>query len=136
MKAKELLQEARLRGVLARDRLLQAEGGPLPAEKAAAFLRSTRQTVNNRRQKGALLGFQVGKRGYVYPAWQFTPDGALPGLGLVLAELRDCDPWTQLAFMLNANSRLRGETPLAELRRGHVEAVVKAARAYGRQGGA
>ena len=129
-----LLQEARLRGVLARDRLFQAEGGALPADKAAGFLRSTRQTVNNRRRKGTLLGLRVGKRGYVYPAWQFTEAGTIPGLESVLAELAGRDPWTQLAFMLNTNSRLHGQTPLSELRRGHIEAVVQAARAYGRHG--
>jgi hypothetical protein len=134
LEAEQLLQEARLRGVLARDRLLQAEGGALPAEKAAGFLRSTRQTVNNRRQKGTLLGLRVGRRGYVYPAWQFTEAGTLPGLESVLAELAERDPWTRLAFMLNPNSRLRGQTPLSELRRGHTEAVVQSARAYGRHG--
>jgi hypothetical protein len=134
LEAEILLQEARLRGVLARDRLLQAEGGALPADKAAGFLRSTRQTVNNRRQKGTLLGLRAGKRGYVYPAWQFTEAGTLPGLEVVLAELADREAWTQLAFMLNPNSRLHGQTPLSELRRGHVEPVVKAARAYGRHG--
>ena len=39
----------------------------------------------------------------------------------------------RLAFFVNANAALSGETPLAELRRGNLPAVKRAARLYGEQ---
>jgi hypothetical protein len=131
------LAPARLRGLVARERLLEAEGGVLSAAEVAARLRLTRQAVDKRRRAGRLIGLTQGRRGYVYPAWQFSPEGGtLPGLEEVLAELQGHGRWMQAAFMLSGDARLGGETPLAELRRGHVEAVRRAARAYGEQGAA
>jgi hypothetical protein len=40
------------------------------------------------------------------------------------------------AFLVAPNSRLNGDTPLAMIRRGDVEAVLRAARAYGEHGAA
>jgi len=78
----------------------------------------------------------MGRRGYAYPSWQFGDDGVLPGLEEVLQDLGSHDSWTQVGFFLNGNVRLGDETPLAELKRGHAEAVRRAARAYGEQGAA
>ncbi len=129
------LASARLRGLHNRERLLVAEGGVISAEEAAALLHITRQAVDKRRRAGHLIGINTGRHGYAYPLCQFAPQGGIiPGLELVLAELREHDPWMQLAFLLNPNTRLDGQTPLAELRRGHVEKVVSAARSYGEQG--
>lgn len=137
LRAENPLALARLRGLQYRERLLQSEGGTISVAYVASILGLTRQAVDKRRRMGRLIGLNTGRRGYVYPIWQFGPDGSvLPGLELVLAELRGHDPWMQVAFMLNANTRLSGETPLAELRRGHVEEVRRAARAYGEQGAA
>jgi hypothetical protein len=105
------------------------------AAGAAELLNTTRQTVNNRRQKGTLVGLKVGKRGFVYPLWQFAAGGTLGGLDDVLSELEALEPWTQMAFILNRNSRLGGRRPLDLLREGNIPPVVEAAAAYGRQGG-
>lgn len=129
------LAPARLRGLHSREQLLEAEGGVISAEDAAAMLHITRQAVDKRRRTGRLIGINIGRHGYAYPLCQFDPQGGtLPGLEAVLEELRDHDPWMQLAFLLNPNTRLAGNTPLTELRRGHVETVRSAARAYGEQG--
>ena len=130
------LTAARLRGLLARSHLLDAEGGALTVDDVAKILRLTRQGVDKRRRAGKLLGLDTGRRGYLYPAWQFGPDGLLPGLAEVLEIMNVHDPWMRTAFFLNRNEYLAGETPLAELRRGHVDDVRRAAGAYGEQGAA
>lgn len=127
------LAPARLRGIEARQRLIDAEGGILSAAEVAKFLGISRQAVDKRRRLGRLLGLQRGRRGYAYPAWQFTRSGTLAGLEDVLEALRQRDPWMQLAFMLNANSRLGGSAPLDELRHGRTDAVREAALSYGEQ---
>lgn len=130
------LAAAHLRGLLNRERLLQSEGGAVSVDEAARLLGITPQAVNKRRQKGALIGLTMGRRGYLYPIWQFDRRGSLAGLEAVLAELRGYDPWMQVAFIVNANLRLDGETPLSELRRGHLDSVLRAARLYGQHGAA
>jgi len=41
--------------------------------------------------KGQLLVVSLGRRGYLYPAWQFQAGQVLPGLERVLASLKDYD---------------------------------------------
>ena len=131
----DALAVARVSGVEARHRLLAAEGGPLRGEELAALLQISRQAVDKRRRLGRLLGIRIGPHRYDYPCWQWTDQGLLPGLEDVLQDLRHHDPWMQLAFFVNGNLCLEGKTPLAELRRGHLAAVRRAARLYGEQGG-
>jgi hypothetical protein len=125
------LAPARLRGLRAKERLLAAEGGTLSAGEVAQVLGITRQAVDLRRKRGKLIGLLLGRHAYAYPAWQFGSEGVLPGLEQVLSDLSRYDPWMQVAFMLGANDLLEGETPLAELRRGNLEATRAAARLFG-----
>jgi hypothetical protein len=133
LRERDPLLPARLRGLRNRERLLSVEGPALTAEEAASALGITRQGVDKRRRAGRLLALTVGRRGYLYPAWQFVPSGVLPGLEEALAALGDSDSWMQLAFMVNANTALGGQVPLSELRRGNLTAVLRAARTYGEQ---
>lgn len=126
-----LLQQARARGVMSRRHILNAEGGTLSSPLVAEHLGISRQAVDDRRKKGRLLGLRTGSRTYAYPAWQLSQEGTLAGLEDVLTALSRWDPWTQAAFMLNPNTRLQGSSPLAEVRAGNVDAVVRAAQAYG-----
>lgn len=130
------LAAARLRGVTLKRDLLTAEGGTLTGEQAAAHLHLTRQAVDKRRRKGQLLAFSLGRRGYAYPAWQFHEGRVLAGLEQVLAALGEYSSWTQAMFLTTGDIRLGGRTPLECLRDGHVDAVVVAATAYGKQGAA
>lgn len=130
------LAGAKVRGLRVKEQLLKAEGGVISTQEAADLLHLSRQAIDKRRKKGQLIGLSMGRRGYVYPVWQFVEEGTLSGLELVLAELRDHDAWMQTAFMVNSNTLLNGETPLALLRRGEVEAVRQAAREYCEQGAA
>jgi len=130
------LAPARLRGLHAREQLLSAEGGMLGVDEVARTLDLTRQGVDKRRRAGRLLAISTGRHGYQYPAWQFTATGVLPGLEPVLEALSGHDAWMQLVFFVSGNVRLNNESPLAELRRGHLEEVVQAAGAYGEHGAA
>lgn len=127
------LAPARIRGLELREHILTAEGGTWSAAQVADFLHLSRQAVDHRRKQGKLIAILVGKRAYRFPAWQFGPQGVLPGLENVLEELREYDPWMKAIFMLSPNALLDNETPLETLRRGHVEPVRKAAHLHGEQ---
>ena len=129
LRRRDPLAAARLRGLRAKKRLLESEGGAVSGRELAQALGITRQAVDKRRLAGKLIGIDLGKRGYAYPVWQI----GLNGMDAVLAELDEVDPWTQALFMLSANNWLNGETPLAMLRRGELDEVLNAARLYGEQ---
>jgi transcriptional regulator with XRE-family HTH domain len=123
------LLRARLRGIRAKQRLLQAEGGVVTGQELADLVGISRQAVDKRRRNGTLIGLSLGKKGYLYPVWQADIDGLKP----VLAALREYGPWTQAIFMLTPNSWLGGETPLSMLRQGETQAATAAASMYGEQ---
>lgn len=120
---------ARLRGLAVKEKLLAAEGGALSAKEMAHALGITRQAVDARRKRGALIGLTMGKRGFVYPSWQL----GLEGLDAVLYELQGLDPWSQLAFLLTSNVWLDGDRPIDALRNGDFDLAVDAARTHGQQ---
>lgn len=133
IRARDPLAGARVRGLEAKRKLLEDEGGSLTSAEAAKLLRVTRQAIDKRRKEGKLLGVELGRKGFRYPAWQF----GLANFEPVLAALRDRDCWEQLTFFLNPNSRLGDRTPLEALQRGggrDVEDVIRAASEYGEQG--
>ena len=131
------LTPARLRGLKARDALLAAEGGTLSTEEVGALLHMSRQAVDKRRAAGKLLAAEIGRRGYLYPAWQFADGGGvLPGMEEILALLAEHPPLAKLRFFLSGNLRIDGERPLDRLRHGDLEPVRRAARTFGEQGAA
>lgn len=129
------LATARLRGLQAKLDLLERAGGTLQAGEVATLLRVSRQAVGKRRKAGTLLGVHAGRRGFEYPACQFVDGAVVGGLTEVLSAFaEDVDPWMRLAFLVTGNDVLEGKQPLDLLRRGEVEAVVRAARIYGEHG--
>ena len=128
------LAEARLRGIEAKRRLLEVEGGALSAQQVASLLSISRQAAYKRYRAGRLLAVDCGRHGLAFPAWQLVPGGVLPGLEEVLAALVDFDPWMKLAFFLEANAATGGKTPLAALRRGKLKDALRAATLHGEQG--
>jgi hypothetical protein len=129
------LAAARLRGLQAKLDLLERAGGTLQPREVAALLRMSRQAVGKRRAAGTLLGVSLGRRGYEYPAGQFVDGGVVEGLAEVLSAFDDdVEAWMRLAFLVTANDALDGEMPLDVLRRGEVDAVVRAARIHGGHG--
>lgn len=136
LRTEDPLAGAKLRGLEARIRLLEAEGGTVPADKAAEWLGISREAVNQRRRGGRLPAVSMGRRGYRYPVWQFGDEGVLPGFEEALNNLTIRGQWGRAAFFLGGNARLGGRRPLDLLRRGSpedIEAVVDAARARGEQ---
>jgi hypothetical protein len=131
------LERARFRGLIAMRELLSAEGGALTASDVAALLGMSRQAVDKRRKAAQILAVEVPKRGFLYPAWQFTEAGSvLPGLVEVLEALTEHDPWAQARFFLAANDRLGAKRPVDLLRAGALEPVLVAASVFGEHGGA
>lgn len=130
------IDAARAAGIEARDQLLTAQGGSWPVERVAKYLGLTRQAVDKRRRANKLIGLAVGRHGYLYPSWQFSQNGTVPGLEDVLGALHRHDPWSQVIFMLSPNDRLDGVTPLEALRKGQTEEVRIAAALFGEHGAA
>ncbi len=132
----EPLAPAFIRGIEARNQLLNENGGTLTAQEVAGVLGITRQAVEKRRSSGNLVGLTTGRHGYRYPTWQFTKSGVIAGLEDVLRALAPYDPWMQTAFLLGSNPRLQNQSPLEMLKAGQLNVVLKAAEAYGEHGAA
>jgi hypothetical protein len=130
------LARAFLDGLDARIRLIEQNGGVFKTEQVADYLGITPQAVNKRRALRQLVGLTFRKRGYVFPAWQFTDRGTLEGLPDILAALADHDEWTQNVFFINPNACLNGRRPLDLLRQGEVHEVLEAAKEFGQHGAA
>lgn len=130
------LLPARLRGLEARQQILEAEGGTMTVSEVASMLGITRQAVEKRRKAGKLIALSLGQRGYAYPRWQFDADRVLPGLDAVLHELEMPDGWGQVGFLLSPNTRLKRRRPLDVLRAGMIDDAIWAAGAYGETGAA
>lgn len=129
--------KAKLRGVEAKRKLLESDGGTASSSQLAELLDITRQAVDKKRKNDQLLAVQTGGRSYRYPVWQVVGGETLFGLQEVLGELSDEDPWMTLQFFLRENPRLDGKRPLDVLRKKSDEglkAVLAAARTYGEHG--
>jgi hypothetical protein len=131
--AEDPLRAARARAAKRMTELLTAEGGPLGVEAVAERLRISRAAVDKRRHAGTLIGVADGGRSVLYPGWQFTETGLLPGIDTVLRELGVRDPWMRIGFFLSPEPDL-GTRPLDALRSGRAADVVEAAKRFGRQG--
>jgi hypothetical protein len=130
------LARAFLDGLDAKARLIEQNGGVFKTEQVAEYLGITPQAVNKRHAQRQLVGLTFRKRGHVFPAWQFTDRGTVPGLDQVLRALRPHDEWMQNVFFVNPNTRLEGRRPLDLLREGEIQDVVDAAREFGQHGAA
>lgn len=125
------LASARARGAQAKGELLQNAGGALRLGEVASRLGVSAQAVHARRKRGTLLAVPQANGEWLYPACQFGPDGALPGLGTVLQAFSVRSPWTQLAVLLAPAPSLGGRTPLQALHEGHPAAAAEAVSTYG-----
>lgn len=130
------LARAFLDGLDAQARLIEQNGGVFKTEQVAEYLGITPQAVNKRRALRQLVGLTFRKRGYMFPAWQFTDRGTVLGLEQVLLALADHDEWMRNVFFINPNTRLGGRRPLDLLREGEIPEVLDAAREFGQHGAA
>jgi len=130
----DVITKAQLRGLDARQRVLEAEGGTLSAEQMGRRLRLTRQAVDLRRRNRRLIGLPVGRHGYRYPVWQLGPTGIWPWVPQVIDALDPHDPWQQVFFLLSPHPDLKGERPLDAVRSRRIDDVLALARTYAAYG--
>ena len=136
LKQAEPLAPAFIRGLEAKRRLIEENGGAFTAEQVAQMIGISRQAVEKRRQAGKLVAVSTGRHGYRYPGWQFSDSGTLAGLKDVLALLEGHDEWTKTIFFVSKNPRLGDRTPVKMLQVGKLKQVLDAALAYGEHGAA
>ena len=125
--------EAMARGAAIKRELLTGGGGGLTSSQVASALGITRQAVDKRRSRRALLAVPNGSGEYVYPACQFTSDGVINGLEEVLRAFRIRSPWTQLSVLLASAPALGGKTLLEALKSGALEKAIAIAASFGEQ---
>lgn len=130
----DVITKAQLRGLDARQHVLEAEGGTLSAEQMARRLHLTRQAVDLRRRNHRLIGLPVGRHGYRYPVWQLGPAGIWPWVSQMIDALAPHDSWQQVFFLLSPHPDLGGERPLDALRSGRIDDVLALARTYAAYG--
>jgi hypothetical protein len=128
------LAAARVRGIAARDRLIERAGGLLRLGEAAERLGVTPQAVTGRRTRETILAVPMPNGEWVYPACQFTGDGLVPGLDGYLRAFHDADPWTRLAVLLAPSARFGGRSALDLLLAGDLADARSIAATYGEQG--
>ena len=130
----DVIAAAQLRGVEARQRVLEAEGGTLSAEQLGHRLHLTRQAIDLRRRNHRLIALPVGRHGFRYPVWQLGPNGVWPWIPSAIDALSPHDPWQQVFFLLSPHPDLGGQTPLDALRAGQADEVLSLARTYASYG--
>jgi hypothetical protein len=125
--------EAMARGAAIKRELLTSGGGGLTSTQVARALGITRQAVDKRRTRHALLAVPNGSGEYIYPACQFTADGVIHGLEEVLRAFQIRNPWTQLSVLLASAPSLGGRTILEVLKAGESERAVDIVASFGEQ---
>ncbi|BDT66665.1 hypothetical protein os1_08280 [Comamonadaceae bacterium OS-1] len=103
--------------------------GMVSSSELAKLMGVSRETVNQKRQKGSLLALTHGTRLQRYPTWQLEPKvgEAMPDL---LETLQTLDPWTQYLFITQGIPALDGTSPLDALRAGERDRVMAVAAEY------
>lgn len=128
------LAAARVRGIVARERLIERSGGLLRLGEAAERLGVTPQAVTGRRGRKTILAVPMPNGEWVYPACQFTVHGLISGIDGFLRAFRDADPWTRLAVLLAPSARYDGRSALDLLMDGRDVEARSIAATYGEQG--
>jgi hypothetical protein len=93
----------------------------------------TRQAVDKRRSRRALLAVPSGSGEYLFPACQFTTDGVVHGLEDVLQTFQIQSRWTQLSALTASAPALGGKTILEAMKSGRVEKAIDVAASFGEQ---
>jgi hypothetical protein len=117
------LERAEQEGQRLKQQILQRAEMLAPGD-AAARAGISRQALDLRRVRNQALALAHIKRGYRYPAWQFDDDVA-PTLIQLLAALSHLDPWGQYFFLTQPEPLLEDKSPLAVIRAGKFEEVLR-----------
>ena len=129
------LARAHVRGLGARQQLVDAEGGSLSSEDVARMLRISKTAVLKRLGTGRLLAWREERlQAARFPRWQFNEHGqVLAGLDDALQILNQderLDVWGKILFFLQEKPSLGGRRPLDLLREGKLKEMILAAQAY------
>jgi hypothetical protein len=128
------LAAAIARGIPARRKLAEDEGGGLSAEEAAREIGISKQAILKRYQKGQLLAWREERQSAVrFPVWQFQDQRVLNGIEETLKALNvgnRLDDFGRMLFFLSNHGFLGGKRPIDCLRQGEVTKVVQAAQGY------
>src|SRR5262249_23100309 len=127
--------EAMARGAAVKQELLKIAGGGLTSGQVGSALGITRQAVDKRRSRRALLAVPTGSGEYLYPACQFTSEGVVPGLEELLSAFQIQNPWTQLSALVAPAPALGGKTVLEALKAGDARKAVGIVASLGEQAG-
>ena len=125
--------EAMALGAAIKQELLTSGGGGLTSSQVSSALGITRQAVDKRRIRHALLAVPNGSGEYLYPACQFASTGVIPGLEEVLRAFQIRSPWTQFSALLAPAPALGGRTILDALKSGAIERAIAIAASFGEQ---
>lgn len=113
--------------------LLQQAGGGLTSAQVAKASALTRQAVDKRRSRRALLAVPSGSGDYLYPACQFDKDGPIEGLSEVLQAFEWKSPWMQLSALMAPSPALRGKSILDAVKNGDIDKAKAVAESLGEQ---
>lgn len=105
--------------------------GPVyDARGVQEILGVTKQAVSKRH----LLALTTGSGRVVYPAFQFTASGVVPGVAEVVALLSDelVSPWTVASWLVSPAGDLDGSPPIDVLASGETAPVLALAREWAR----
>lgn len=98
----------------------------LSSDDMKELLGISRQTVNEQRKTGRLLGLQGAKRQFRYPRWQIGDDGRpfaeIEKLFAILGS-----PWPVYRFLVQKHPELDGMSGIDALRQGRGEMAIMAA---------
>lgn len=113
-----------------REGLLEQAGGIFSAAEVAQLLAISRQAVDKRRAKGALLALKQGSD-WRYPRCQFVDADTIPGLAEVVRGMAASGPWVTLDFLLAPDTALGGLSPFEALSKNRLADVLRLVRAEG-----
>lgn len=107
----------------ARREVLARAGGTYDTGAVAKLLGITREAVQDRVDRGALVSYLTGTGERRYPRVQFTGEGTIEGLEDVLDAMHVSHPWMRMQLLVD-------DDVLDALRDGRIEDAIRAVDSY------
>jgi hypothetical protein len=117
-------------GLARKTELVEMAGGLYQLPQVASLLNVSEEAVEDRHKAGVLIAVRSGGI-YGYPACQFTSDGIIEGLAVILEAMPMRDDWMRFEWLLVPDDALEGLSPLEALKEGCIDDVIDVTRAQG-----